>query len=42
MLGAANLFIALKTVEQVDSTLNADEYLEEIASLAKVTAAELL
>lgn len=42
VLGAANLFIALKTVQQVQSSLKADDYLQIIANHAQIEVSELL
>ena len=41
-IAAAVVFIALKTVEQVESSLDADGYLEQIAELTKVEISDLL
>jgi len=42
LLGGANLFIALKTVEQVDCSLKADNFLEIIAKYADRDPGDLL
>ena len=42
LLAGAVIFISLKTVEQVDKSIKADDYLEIIGKHANVNTGELL
>lgn len=42
LLAAAVIYIGLKTVEQVESSLESDNFLPEIIELAKINKCELL
>lgn len=42
LLAASVIFIGLKTVEQVDNTINADDYMDIIGKYANVGTRELL
>jgi hypothetical protein len=42
MVAAAVIYIGLKTVEQVETSLDSDSFLEDIAQLTKIKVGELL